>query len=383
MFSGALERDFIEDARAFRGKRQWLESFISIALYTVFAVLSLVAAPEGHSLESRLRFELVIPLLLLLNLAFWFRFATWLRDMATLITSGIAGSVEILTHLSPHDGSRYVAHLAVIVVLIFTNTVMRLRPFYAVGALVWAIGVECVLIALQPPNTLSSGIFRAALVLTVGFLTVIASYSQDREARLAFLRLVQKEQMVGDLALSNQELVTAASTDGLTGLANRSSLDKRLAEMWAEPLLSMQECSIIMADIDHFKSINDRYGHLYGDRVIRRVGHLMSEALRGEDDFIARYGGEEFVVILPHTSLQQALAVAERLRGLIELAGLPSLRTEDPDLEGMRATISCGVATGLPRLLSEPDALIGGADLGLYRAKREGRNVVRESPSPT
>lgn len=101
MFSGALERDFIEDARAFRGKRQWLESFISIALYTVFAVLSLVAAPEGHSLESRLRFELVIPLLLLLNLAFWFRFATWLRDMATLITSGIAGSVEILTHLSP------------------------------------------------------------------------------------------------------------------------------------------------------------------------------------------------------------------------------------------------------------------------------------------
>jgi diguanylate cyclase (GGDEF)-like protein len=139
----------------------------------------------------------------------------------------------------------------------------------------------------------------------------------------------------------------------------------------------------VMVDIDYFKNLNDRYGHLYGDRVLKRVAHLMSETLRGEDDFIARYGGEEFLVVLPHTALNNASLIAERLRDVVELAGLPSLRAGALHLQGIRATISCGVAGGAPQVYADPYALIGAADEALYRAKREGRNLVRNSLVPT
>jgi diguanylate cyclase (GGDEF)-like protein len=378
VFSEALEQEYRDDVGAFRSRRQWLEGTISTALYAAFAIITPLVAPERSRLATQLRFELVIPLLLVVNIAVRSRLPLRLREIAVLIVSGAAGSVEIFSHLPHKNSGNYTAHVAVLVVLIFTNTVMRVRPSYAVGAFGWAVSVEWVFIGLEPHDTQALGMFRAALVLAAGFLTVIANYGQDREARLAFLKFAQKEKLVGDLAQSNQQLAQAASTDGLTGLANRSSFDTYMTDLWSEPRLSTAECSIVMADIDGFKGINDRYGHLYGDRVLKRVARLMAEALRGEDDFIARYGGEEFVVVLPHTPMHLALRVAERLRGLVELAGLPALRTEDPDLHGLRATISCGVSAGIPALIADTSVLLGAADAALYRAKRDGRNLVRE-----
>ena len=90
-----------------------------------------------------------------------------------------------------------------------------------------------------------------------------------------------------------------------------------------------------------------------------------------------RYRGEEFIVVLPRTPKPLACIVAERLRSVIELAGLPALRTTDSSLEGLQATISCGVATAAPRFYPDPLTLIGAADEALYRAKQDGRNLVR------
>jgi diguanylate cyclase (GGDEF)-like protein len=212
-------------------------------------------------------------------------------------------------------------------------------------------------------------------------LTLIGNYSQDREARLAFLRTQQHAETIGALANSNENLAAAAMTDSLTGLANRSSLDVYLSTLWSQAPLSSVSCSVVMLDIDHFKNLNDQYGHLYGDRVIKRVAHLLSEALRGEDDFIARFGGEEFLVILPRTAIPTASLIAERLRGVVELAGLPFLRAGEIPITGMRATISCGVASGTSELYPNPYDLLGAADEALYRAKRDGRNLVRNSVS--
>jgi diguanylate cyclase (GGDEF)-like protein len=129
-----------------------------------------------------------------------------------------------------------------------------------------------------------------------------------------------------------------------------------------------------MIDIDNFKRLNDQYGHVYGDGVLNRIATILREDLRARGDFVARYGGEEFVVVLANSSPEIAHRVAHRLRSLIETAGGAINSPEIPD-QGW-TTISCGVATDIPRESIEPRSLIAYADAALYQAKAEGRNRV-------
>jgi diguanylate cyclase (GGDEF)-like protein len=122
--------------------------------------------------------------------------------------------------------------------------------------------------------------------------------------------------------------------------------------------------AVLMADIDHFKQYNDTYGHLAGDKVLVRVAEILREAIRNVD-YAARYGGEEFFVMMPETTLEGAVEVADRIRA--RLAG--------QIIAGGRVTISVGVAE-FPIHGDTPEALIATADAALYEAKREGRNRV-------
>lgn len=320
---------------------------------------------------------MVLPLVLAVNASMLLRTGLRLRETGIVIASCVAGSAEVLlfgTHEVNHDVG---AQLAIVAVLVFTNSVMRVRLPFATIVFGWGLCAEWFLLRHSPGDKLHIHALSSVMALSIGVLTLTANYGQDREARLAFLKWAEKQELVGTLAQSNEQLAAAALTDSLTGLANRSAMDAYLAKVWSEPKLKELPCSVIMVDIDHFKSLNDRYGHLYGDRVLKRVAHLLAEALRGENDFIARFGGEEFVVILPQTPAHLACIVAERLRGLVEMAGLPPTRAGDPSLQGLRATISCGVATTLPSHHTDPYVLIGAADEALYCAKRDGRNIVR------
>jgi diguanylate cyclase (GGDEF)-like protein len=374
--SSALDAQFHADVSAFRHRRQWLENLLALWLYLAYITLAQIIGPDRAGIAFWLRFGIAIPLLLAVNIALWFRLRPHLRESAILVASCATASVEVFLHQS-HSPGNFAVHFGIVTMLVFTNTVMRLRLPFAIAGFGWAMGAEFLVLFNLGDRFARNEWFRAAAVLAVGLLTLIGNYSQNQQARWAFLRYAQKEALIGSLALSNKHLATVALTDSLTGLANRACLDKHLAAIWSQPSFAAGECSIVMVDIDRFKDLNDRYGHLYGDRVIKRVAHLLSEALRGADDFIARYGGEEFLVLLPSTSPRLAVIVAERLRSLVELAGLPSLRTDDPNLDGMRATVSCGVAGGSPQLYAEPYMLIGQADQALYCAKRDGRNRVR------
>src|SRR5262249_41583847 len=129
--------------------------------------------------------------------------------------------------------------------------------------------------------------------------------------------------------------------------------------------------SLIMFDLDHFKDINDRYGHLCGDAVLAGVGERMRDVLRGSD-LKCRYGGEEFLVLLPETPLEGARRVADTLRREI---GDMDLEWKD---ETVMVTASFGVTVSLPSEI-DPEALIARADAALYRAKDQGRNCVRVS----
>ncbi|MEL7639738.1 MAG: GGDEF domain-containing protein [Solidesulfovibrio sp.] len=175
-------------------------------------------------------------------------------------------------------------------------------------------------------------------------------------------------------ALFNQVKIRA-DHDGLTRIHNRRAFDERLVEELRRHQRYGQPMSLLMLDIDHFKNINDRYGHLVGDHVLREVGRLLSETLRSTD-FTARYGGEEFVVILPQTTEEQSRILAERLRRIIAEAEFRS------DGKAFGITASIGAATLLPGALIKRKELLDKADKALYQAKRLGRNQVCTSLGP-
>jgi diguanylate cyclase (GGDEF)-like protein len=154
-----------------------------------------------------------------------------------------------------------------------------------------------------------------------------------------------------------------ATIDGLTGIANRATFDTTLFAELARAARQRADASLLLLDIDHFKALNDRHGHQVGDQVLRLVGTTLNATCR-EFDTAARYGGEEFAILLPETSREEALDVAERLRSAI--AGMPS---------GLDVTVSAGVAT-FPLDATGPDGLVAAADQALYSSKRNGRNRV-------
>ena len=154
-----------------------------------------------------------------------------------------------------------------------------------------------------------------------------------------------------------------AFRDGLTGLWNRSYLDDRLTAEVAEAMRYNRPFACIMADIDHFKSINDRYGHGVGDTAIKTVAATMSASCRSED-VVCRYGGEEFVILCPSSSVEGALALAERIRIAV------SQEVISTHAGPLQLTASFGVAGD--GLIGE--SLLGAADSALYAAKASGRN---------
>jgi diguanylate cyclase (GGDEF)-like protein len=167
-----------------------------------------------------------------------------------------------------------------------------------------------------------------------------------------------------DLEARAADLLRSAEQDPLTGLANRRSMERFL-----DQLPESGTACLVLVDVDHFKDVNDRYGHVVGDEVLRQVAALLGRGVRAVDH-VARWGGEEFIVVLPGGSTALGMDAANRLRQRIEEHPWSGVRP------GLRLTVSAGVASGdVPDL----DAVLHRADAALYAAKRAGRNLVRSA----
>lgn len=180
--------------------------------------------------------------------------------------------------------------------------------------------------------------------------------------------LALKSRLEADLRLANQRLEGLASTDELTGLPNRRALQESLDYQLTVTERCKRPLSLIMIDVDHFKSFNDTMGHAAGDAVLRVLGSLLADLVRG-GDLPARYGGEEFTVMLPDTDRDGAVVAAERIRCRLEETRV----TEDVP-RPCQVTASFGVAT--TRGGESAESLFQRADAALYEAKRQGRNRV-------
>jgi len=197
-----------------------------------------------------------------------------------------------------------------------------------------------------------------------------------KNARLE-TKLRESAAEVSDLRRNLEVVQRDALTDPLTGLANRKQFDRRLREAATEAMESGQPLCLVLQDIDHFKSFNDRFGHDVGDEVLKLVSRHLQDQLKGRDT-PSRFGGEEFAIILPETSLDNALLVADKIRS--HLAGR-RLTNRSTDQVYDRVTISAGVAL---YQAGEPlEALVRRADAALYLAKDRGRNrVMTEAALP-
>ena len=174
------------------------------------------------------------------------------------------------------------------------------------------------------------------------------------------------------LQRERSELQVIAWTDALTGVPNRYFLDKALDRVWHRDLRAERSLAVLMIDIDHFKLLNDRYGHPAGDACLRDVARALQEALVRPGDLLARYGGEEFIALVQDADEAGGRVVAERLRATVQGLGIPN-----PDSDVGVVTISVGVAGTTPRADSGATDLVKAADRALYEAKCSGRNQVR------
>jgi two-component system, cell cycle response regulator len=188
---------------------------------------------------------------------------------------------------------------------------------------------------------------------------------------------VALQQQTVALQEQNVRLQRQATTDGLTGLANRAQLDAFLAEQFAAARASGRPLAVLMLDLDRFKAINDRYGHPVGDTVLRYVARLLRTAARAQD-LAARYGGEEFALVLPGTTRATAAAIAETIRRAI---ATKPVHTDGGPSVAVTASIGVAAMDADARFMLVPQ-FVKAADLAVYNAKHSGRNCVRVFTPP-
>ena len=176
-----------------------------------------------------------------------------------------------------------------------------------------------------------------------------------------------------DQAVAALHLRRSAELDALTGSLNRRTIDQWLARSFSEAAREQHPVSVLFLDLDHFKSVNDRYGHAGGDFCLRHVAVALRDALE-EGDVFGRYGGEEFIAVLPGRNGAAARVIAEQLRMAVE--NLRPVWNGQP----LRLTVSVGVATRLGKE-DTPEGALARADRALYAAKSHGRNCVQVAPA--
>lgn len=297
----------------------------------------------------------------------------WLEGLAVHIAVFLILSSVALVGVNA-GGEFYERHLTIMLFVAITAIVIFPIP------LTWsaAIGVYAIAIylgfQLRNPNIASGSALAGTLFFASGVAaTVVARRTAVILAHKTFLLELRDRSRVATLTDTNARLELLARTDPLTGIANRRWMIEALARLWGEGTERETGTAILMCDIDHFKSLNDSLGHAEGDRCLVKVAGIIQSCLRNEQDQVARYGGEEFLVLLPRSNMEEAMAVAERIRRRVEAASLPN----PGSLVCPHVTVSIGVATTTRDAAgASSEQLQRQADEALYASKHKGRNRV-------
>ena len=299
---------------------------------------------------------------------------TWLQGFSLM-----AGMFLILLSIAligvSAGGEFYERNLHIMLFVAITAIIIFGVPLaWTVANAAFALGLYLAFQLANPALELGS-VVSSTLFFTTGVLaTVAARRNMTILAQKTFLFELRDRRRVAELAEINQRLEHLARTDPLTGIANRRRMTEMLDQHWDDDGHCPDRVAVLMCDIDEFKKLNDRLGHLEGDRCLVEVAGIIQRNVRHDIDHVARYGGEEFLVLLPGVNEQEAVDVAERIRQSVESAAFlnPASRVS------RYVTLSIGVAVRGP---TDPavssDELQRNADAALYHAKQAGRNRVQ------
>ena len=221
--------------------------------------------------------------------------------------------------------------------------------------LIMLIPAALIMFLFQVNNTIVFLIFLFAAYM------ILVAFRGNRE----YWDALENEHL---LKVKSQEIEKISRIDVLTGLYNRRYFDEIFNVQWKVAARSAIPLSVIICDIDHFKPINDTYGHLAGDAYLKKIAGVLMTIFQRDTDFIARYGGEEFVILLLNHENAEAYELAERVR--LEIENMTLFYYEHQ----IKTTISLGISTCIPRLRENRDNLLEEADKALYQAKNSGRN---------
>jgi len=291
-----------------------------------------------------------------------------------------AWSIVVLYRTPPHFDA-----------MVFGTVAASMLGAVARLASVRMVAIAVVVATMLPPTIVCLIAGETNLTIFSGFtiLSAVMGIALALKLNRQTIDLLRREaegaDLVAKLATANDELEavnralrTLATTDALTGVANRRSFDLTAEKEWRRMAREAQPLGLLIIDVDNFKAYNDHYGHPAGDACLRTVASTAAAAVRRPGDLLARYGGEEFAVILPGTDGDGSMKVAEEIRRQIENEGLPHAASTIGHV-----TVSIGVAAMFPDQNAMLEQLTARADAALYMAKRAGRNRVhRVEPVP-
>lgn len=373
-FPGALEVRYANDHAAQRLKILVSSGMLVTLLFNWFLLSDNLMVPDVFELSLKLRLFIFTPVTILGIYILTKLPSAQLREWLVISTGLIASALNLFICLSSKDPFAGSYLVSMVPIIMFSNSVAQMRFFPALVMdsailLMFGYGAWALVTDHNLPILLSAGF----TLTSASVFTLYGCYTLERDERQNWLLHLREKVLLQELKRANLHLDTVSRSDLLTEVANRRHFDEHMQLVWERARVDGSEISLMMIDVDHFKSYNDRYGHPEGDECLKEVAATLKRRLRRPGDLIARFGGEEFIAVLAGTPLTTAASAAERVRKGVE--SLNRLHAGSPTHAVV--TVSIGVACLRPNAPhASPAQLIAAADEALYQAKSRGRNRV-------
>lgn len=370
-FDALVRLRFQADRRTLEARRLGRAMIWFAGLWSLVPLMECLLSTAVSPVMVALHFGMVIPWALLIGSR-----ADGRRS--ALPAEVRAGSVALMAVAATLIGHRVGAAreeraFDLVAVLPILSLCLFVRPGRAVAAAVAGIGLALLWGAAISSGDLAPVVLGPlAVASAVVLIALVAGQTVEGALRREHMGRLRSDLAAHRLTHRNDELKVLSEVDTLTGLANRRSIDLRLPEISEQSSSEGEVVAVMMIDVDHFKSFNDRFGHQEGDRCLVAVAQAASDQIRRKDDLIGRFGGEEFLAVLPGAGLETVMRVAERIRVAIERLEIPQAGGR----AGRVVTVSIGCSAGVVSAHHTIDDLLRAADAELYAAKRAGRNRV-------
>lgn len=371
-FVPELEAAYQQEMERIRVERIYRVGIIGIVLYGAFALTDRAMLPDTYHHAWAIRFLLVLPFMVLSMLLLPKLRTPLQRETALALSILVSGiSLPLIAGMSDHPNAVHY-QTGITLIVMFGNIVLNLRfrtAFITSVTLSIVYGVTLAWAIDMPQEVRFNNWVFCFTSITI---SLIANFRMDQDRRRVYLAHVREQERNEELSHAVELLAKLSAEDALTQIANRREFDRRIDVEWGRARRDGDALTLILIDVDCFKSYNDHYGHPAGDLCLQKIAAVLKAIPRRSADLVARFGGEEFVVLLPGISAEDAAGLAERMRHAVAELQIPHATS----YVAPNVTASFGVATLQPAACDGPEQLVAAADAALYKAKEKGRNRV-------